>query len=208
MTFSVTLLLVIITAITSVLAFNNHEMWNKGLLYPALMKDNPKEYHRFISSGFLHADWMHLIFNMYVLYGFGQANELLFKYETGMPYMFPVMYILAIVASSLPSYFKNKDNYQYRALGASGAVSAVVFSCIYFRPWLGFQFFGIEKLEIPGIVAGIAYLVYSAWAAKRAQDNIGHDAHFYGAIFGFFFTLAIEPSHGANFIKQILNPVF
>ena len=201
--FSITLLIVAITSITSVMAFNNHQMLDKGVLYPALMKNNPKEYHRFISSGFLHANWIHLLVNMYVLYNFGGLIERLYVIHTGKAIFFPVMYILALIASTLLPFFKHKDNYHYRALGASGAVAAVVFSFIYYYPWEKIYFFGLKFLGFPSIILGIAYLVYSAWAAKKGQDNIGHEAHFYGAIFGFLFTLAVDPSHGSNFIKEI-----
>lgn len=206
MAFSITLLIVIITAITSIMAFNNHDMWNKGVFYPALMNGHPKEWHRFISSGFLHADWMHLIFNMYVLYIFGKYIESMYMSISGSMYLFPAMYVLALIASSLPSYFKHKENYHYRALGASGAVAAVIFSFIYYNPWAMLYLFGI--VPIPAILFGIGYLVYSAWAAKKGQDNIGHDAHFYGSVFGFLFTLIVDPSHGQTFVHQITHIPF
>ncbi|MCB0698885.1 MAG: rhomboid family intramembrane serine protease [Chitinophagales bacterium] len=206
MSISTTIIIIAATAIVSLIAFSNDELKNKLLLYPALMRNNTSEYHRFITSGFVHSDMVHLFFNMYVLYMFGEAVETMYSIYWGKKVLFFIMYMLALLASSLPSFAKHRENYYYRALGASGAVSAVVFSFIYFQPWAILKIFGI--IPIPAIVAGILYLVYSAYAAKKAQDNIGHDAHFYGAVFGFIFTFIFDPTHGKIFFNQIINPTF
>jgi len=165
-----------------------------------------KEYYRLFSHALLHVDWMHLIINMLVLYSF--ANVLIFFFNHYFAFMpagllFLIFYVLAILASSLVSLFKQKDNYSYSAVGASGAVSAVVFACIFFAPLEKVLFFGV--LPIPGIVFGIAYLAYSYYMGKKNVDNIGHDAHFWGAIFGFLFPLVLEPRLINVFLNQLLN---
>lgn len=203
---SITLIIIIVTAVVSIAAFSNADLLNKLILYPAQMR-SPSEYHRFITSGFIHADWMHLLLNMYVLYIFGSYVEQLYasKAAIGQPYLYLVMYLLALVASSLPSFAKHKENYYYRALGASGAVAAVMFSFVYYNPWATLYFWFIP---MPSIVFAIAYLGYSAYAAKKANDNVGHDAHFYGAVFGFVFTLIFDPTNGQIFLQQIMRPSF
>lgn len=201
---SITLIIIVITAIVSFAAFSNNELRGKLIFYPNGM-NSPAEYHRFISHGFIHADWMHLLFNMYVLYIFGRQVEFVYADVLGKPFLFAVLYITALIASSLPSFAKHRNNYYYAALGASGAVAAVMFSYIYYAPWATLLFFFIP---MPSIVFAILYLVYSAYAARKANDNIGHDAHFYGAVFGFIFTLIFDPTHGRYFIDQIMHPSF
>lgn len=201
---SITIIIIAITAIVSVLAFSNSELRNKLIFYPNGM-NSPAEYHRFITAGFIHLDWMHLLLNMYVLYIFGRQVEYVYADVLGKPYLFAVLYILALVASSLPSFAKHRNDYYYSALGASGAVAAVMFSYVYYAPWSTLYFWFIP---MPSIVFAVAYLAYSAYAARRANDNIGHDAHFYGAVFGFIFTLIFDPTHGRYFIEQIVNPRF
>lgn len=201
---SITLIIIIITAIVSIAAMNNHELLNKLMLWPRQMH-KPSEYYRFITSGFIHADYMHLGFNMFALYGFGNAIEAYYGYFLGSNNLYMVLYLSGIVASALPSYIKHRNNSYYRALGASGGVSAIIFSAIYFNPWSKIY---LIVLPVPGIVFAIAYLVYSAYMDKKGQDNVGHDAHFWGAVYGLLFTLAFEPSHGKIFIQALLHPEF
>jgi membrane associated rhomboid family serine protease len=200
---SLTLIIVIITALVSVSAFNNQELYNNLILWPGRM-DDPKEYYRLISSGFIHADWMHLIFNMMTLWFFGSAVEGVYD-NMDKHYLFIVLYLAGILASSLPSYIKNRNNGYYRSLGASGGVSAVLFSFIYFAPWAKIY---VWFIPIPGILAGVGYLVYSATMSRRGSGFINHDAHFWGAIFGFLFTLVFEPSHGVLFFQSLLHASF
>lgn len=202
---SITIVIIAITVIVSLIAFSNEELMNKLLFYPARM-DTPAEYYRFVTAGLIHADFIHLFFNMYVLYIFGEYVESAYTVYIGKPYLFGMMYFFALIASSLPSFAKHRNNHYYRALGASGAVAAVLFSFVYYAPWTMLYFFGI--IPIPAIVFAVLYLVYSAYSAKKGQDNIGHDAHFYGAVFGFIITLIIDPSHGRDFIQQVLSPIF
>ncbi len=200
-----TLFIIIITAVVSVYAFQKPEIMYRYNFSPYQIIKR-KEFHRIFSHALLHVDWMHLIINMLVLYSF--ANVLIFffnHYFSFMPagLLFLIFYILAIVASSLVSLFKQKNNYSYSAVGASGAVSAVVFACIFFAPLEKVLFFGI--IPIPGIIFGIAYLAYSYYMGKKNVDNIGHDAHFWGAIFGFVFPLVLEPRLINVFLNQFLN---
>ena len=202
---SITLIIIAITALVSIAAFSNAELMDKLIFYPKRM-DSPAEYYRFITAGLIHADWIHLFFNMYVLYIFGRNVEYVYTEFIGKPFLFGVMYVLALIASSLPSFAKHRNNYYYRALGASGAVAAVLFSFVYYAPWSMLYLFGI--IPIPAILGAVAYLIYSAYSAKKGNDNVGHDAHFYGAVFGFVFTLIFDPTHGQVFIQQLLSPSF
>lgn len=208
---SITLIIVIITCIVSYLAGltpqDRHA--RKGLFdklkhYPVAEKRN-KEYHRFLSSGFLHGSWMHLIFNMYVLYEFGEFVELAFVEIFGMygRILYVVLYLSAIVIADIPSYFKHQNNPGFASIGASGAVSAVLFVYIMFRPMSGLKFIFFPFFEFPAIVLGIGYLIYSSWANKNSRDNIDHSAHFAGAIYGILFILALYPSVINTFMREI-----
>lgn len=200
---SITLIIIIITALISVSAFNNHELMGKLLLWPARM-DSPAEYHRLLTSGFIHSDWNHLLFNMLALFFFGRHVNAFFEI-TGHPTLYIWFYLSAIVFASLPSFFKHKNDYSYRALGASGGVSAILFSFVFFAPW---QTIYVWFIPIPGIIFAIGYLVYSAYMSRKGMDNIGHDAHFYGAVYGFAFTWIFDPNKGQTFIQQVIHPHF
>ncbi|MEZ5015977.1 MAG: rhomboid family intramembrane serine protease [Flavipsychrobacter sp.] len=202
---SINIIIILITVGISISAFNNIGLFNKLILWPNRM-DTPREYYRLLSSGFIHADYMHLAFNMFTLFFFGDAIESIFRFHGLATFMFPILYLTGIIAAALPSFVKHRANYGYRALGASGGVSAILFSFVYFAPWEKIYLFGV--IGIPSILAAVAYLIYSAYMSKKGMDNVGHDAHFYGAIYGFLFTLLFEPSHGKVFIEQIMNPYF
>ncbi len=199
---SYTLILIIITALTSIGAFNNETLYNKLILWPKRM-DQPSEYHRLLTSGFIHADYMHLIFNMITLFFFGRYVEVLFVMNGMSAGLYLVLYLVGIVAASLPSFVKNRNNSYYRSLGASGGVAAVLFSFVYFAPW---EKIYIWFIPIPGIIAAAAYLIYSAYMSKQGRDYVNHDAHFWGAVFGFAFTLLFAPDHGSNFLEQLMHP--
>lgn len=193
-TYIITIAIIAITGLTSFQAFEDRMLKAKLIFLPAKIKESG-EWYRFFSSGLIHADWMHLLFNLYVLWSFGQLVEMSFAFYFGEMFgriLYLLMYVLAIGASSIPDYKKHQDYYGYAALGASGAVSAVVFASIFFNPWQG----GIGILFIPGSIPpmlfGALYLWYSSYMAKRQLDNIGHSAHFWGAIFGFVFTFVIS----------------
>lgn len=202
MELSVTLVIVIVTALVSIQGFSKPGIVDKLKHYPYREMRNG-EWYRLITSGFVHGGWLHLLINMFVLYEFGRIIEahflLLFGADWGRP-VFVVFYLLAIVAGDSPTLFRQKDNPAYASIGASGAVSAVIFVFILFYPWELLYLYAI--LPIPAIVAGIGYLVYSSWASKRMNDNIDHLAHFYGAVFGVLFVIVLRPEMIRVFIEK------
>jgi membrane associated rhomboid family serine protease len=198
---SITILIILVTAIISIPAFTNHKLMNAGILYPFIMQ-KPNQWYRFISSGFLHADWMHLLINMFVLYSFGTMVENYYKYFFGSngTLLFILLYVSSLVAASASSYYKNQHNPSYRSLGASGAVSAITTASILFAPTAKIYLYGF--IALPNIVAGVLYLVYSQYASRNASDNINHEAHFYGALYGIAFTLVAKPRIFFYFLEQ------
>lgn len=201
----ITYALIGITVLISLQAFYNHTMKGQLLFYPFVMVRH-KEWHRLISSGFIHANFMHLAVNMYVLYSFGRITEAYFKAYFGVmgPILFLIMYVLAIPMASLYDLLKHKDHSYYTALGASGAVSAVLFSAILFAPSMKIGFLFLPpQLAQNAVVMGVLYLVYSHVMAKKQIDNIGHDAHFFGALFGFIFPILLKPQLFILFIHQL-----
>lgn len=202
----VTYVLLGLTILTSIPAMSDLSMKGKLLFFPYGMK-REGEWHRFITHGFVHADWMHLIINMYVLYIFGGSVEMAFTSLYGKlgPLLFLLMYIMAIPIAATFSFFKHQNDYAYRSLGASGAVSAVVFAYILLAPLNNLYFLFLPFIPIPAVVMGVGYLVYSQYMSKRGGDNVEHNAHFYGALFGFIFPILFEPLLLTNFIDQILS---
>lgn len=200
---SITVLIIVLTCITSVAAFNNQRFMQQLIFSPYTIKRN-KEWFRFLSSGFLHSNWAHLFFNMYVLFLFGKITEAYFMNTFGNAgaTLYIILYMISISLSEAYSYFRYQDNPGYASLGASGAVSAVVFASILFQPLnkIGIIFFPIG---IPGFIFGILYLLYSMYMARNANDNVGHYAHFYGAVFGFLFPVVLKPELFIEFIQQI-----
>ncbi len=199
----VTFIIIGITAFISIQAFQNREFFNK-YLFNAYKIIRRKEYIRIISHAVLHSSYEHLIINMLVLYFFADAAIFYLQKTFGFDgqILFLFFYILGIVISSLYSLFKHKDNVYYNAIGASGAVSAVVFLCIFFDPWQMLYFYGL--IPIPGILGGVAYLIYSYIKGKKDNDNIGHDAHFFGALFGLAFPIILKPELFLDFIAKLL----
>jgi membrane associated rhomboid family serine protease len=195
--------IIILTGFVSYVCFQNKTIFRKLEFSPYLVHQR-KEVFRFISYGFVHADWAHLLINMFVLYSFGSSvlffSDFLFLHSE---LFFMGLYFGALVMSTLFSYFKHKNNWNYSAVGASGAVSAVVFASILFFPTGSIRLFLIP-FDIPAYIFGILYLIYSAVMAKKANDNIGHDAHFFGAVFGIAFPLLFEP----RLILHFFNMVF
>lgn len=203
-----TLFFIGITVLISIMAFNQPEVFSKLQLNPYQVY-NRKEWYRLITHGFVHVDWTHLIINMFVLYSFGQGIESIFKELQEIGYLnyyqlwYTGFYISAIVISSLTTVAKHKDNAFYNSVGASGAVSAAVFFFIFFDPYNTLELFMI--IPIPGIIFGVAYLIYSQYMSRRSNDNINHDAHFIGAVYGFLFPLLIKFSLINHFIQSFLT---
>lgn len=199
-----TIILLGITIIISLLGFSNEMIQRKLICNPYLVHHH-KEWWRMLSSGFIHADFMHLLFNMFVLYGFGQAVESYYDALFGVngTANFIMLYLTAIVIANAPSLVKYKDATFYNSLGASGGVAAILFAAILFDPWSKIYLFGV--IGIPGIVLGPLYLFYEYRSGQRANDHINHDAHFWGAIFGIIFTIILSPKIVLHFIDQLVN---
>lgn len=190
MEITTTLIIIIITSLVSFTAFSNDKIMNDLIFYPPAVQRG--QWYRFFSCGLLHADIGHLIFNMLTLYFFGGHVEFHFEMLFGKygKLVYLALYILALGACLLPTYGKNKDNYHYRSLGASGAVSAVIFSSILFTPLNGIGLFFIP-VGIAGFLFGFIYLVVSSMLDRKGGSNVNHSAHIYGALFGVAFTIII-----------------
>ncbi|RLD62927.1 MAG: rhomboid family intramembrane serine protease [Bacteroidetes bacterium] len=199
-----TLIIIIITSLLSFAAFNRKELFYK-YNFNAFQIYHRKQWYRMFSYAFLHANYMHLIINMIVLYSFGTSLERYFYYYFGSKsnLFFICLYAGGIVISTTYSLFKNRENYNYNAVGASGAVSAVVFASIFFDPLSKVWFFGI--IPIPGIIFAFAYLIYSYYMSKKNIDDVGHDAHFWGAVFGLIYPIILKPELFQVFINRLLN---
>lgn len=203
-----TILLIIITSIISVVAFKNRDLFFK-LQFNAYQVVHRKQWYRLISHGFVHANWSHLIVNMFVLYFFGQTTEQMLHELTNAGILsFPTLifilfYFSALIISSSISLVKHKDDHWYNAVGASGAVAAVIFFSIFFNPWERLYFYAI--IPIPGIVFAILYIVYSQYMGRKGQDNIGHEAHLMGAVYGFMFPLFIDLELIKYFMHSLVN---
>lgn len=178
-------------------------MLSKSLMWPYGVK-RYNQFYRFITSGFVHADYMHLFFNMFTLYFFGRLLETYFSYfGLGGNIAYLALYFTGLIASDLPTYFKQKDNYNYQSLGASGAVSAVVFAAIVFNPWSQILLFGV--LPLSAFLYAVLYLVYCVSMAKRGGDHINHDAHLWGSVYGLGFTIALIAAMNPDLFEPILE---
>lgn len=184
--FSITLVLIIITVLVSIGGFNNRKIIDDLIFYPPAI--NKGQWYRFFSSGLIHANVPHLAFNMLSLYFFGPVVEEMFSFffhDWGRP-LFLALYILALLVCEIPSYIKHRHDSYYASLGASGAVSAVIFASILLAPTTSIMLF--FAIKMPGFIYGILFLAGSYYMAKKGTDNIGHSAHFWGAVFGLAFT--------------------
>ena len=204
----VTFILIAANVLFSIRGFTNHAFMDKTILWPYYVKKN-KEYYRMITSGFLHADWTHLFFNMFTLYFFGRNIEMAFSgYGLGGNISYLLLYFAALVISDLPTVIKYKDDYNYKALGASGAVSAVVFAAIVFNPWSSIYLFG--AIKISAFIYAVLFIIYCVYMGKKSADNINHDAHMWGAIFGLVFTIALimlfQPALMDGIIEELKSP--
>lgn len=202
---TVTILIVIITVLVSIFAFSNRELFRR-LAFNAYDIKHFKNSYRFVSYALIHGDWMHLLINMMVLFSFGRVVESYYEFHFGSKGIlyYLLLYIGGTALSTLPSYGKYKDDYSYTAVGASGAVSAVVFASIIFAPLSKIYLFLIP-IGIPAILFGALYLAYSWYMDKKNIDNVGHDVHFWGAIFGFVFTIVLKPALFMQLISIIRN---
>jgi len=203
----ITLIIVIITVGISLLAFRSPELFHRLDLRPSEVIHN-RQYHRIFSHALVHADYVHLGINMLVLYSFGRGIEQVFgELEAegvifSGAFFYVLLYVASIALASLSTISRYRNDPGYSAVGASGAVSAVVFTYIFFAPLQKIYFYMI--LPIPGIIFGVLYLAYSSYMGKRGKDNINHSAHFWGAVVGFLFPLLLDPSLIHVFLNQLL----
>jgi membrane associated rhomboid family serine protease len=199
-----TIIIIIVTLIITVIAFYNDEVMSKMMLNPYQVY-HKKEWYRMITHGFLHADWTHLIINMIVLYSFGSNVEAWFGklkmagYIDSVAITYSLLYFGGIIIASMITLFRHRNNRWYNSVGASGAVSAIIFTSIFFNPLDKLYFFAV--IPIPGIVFAVLYLVYSSYMGRRSKDNVNHDAHLLGAVYGFTFPLLIDFDLISHFLQ-------
>ena len=190
----ITVIIIAITCIVSILCFNGMLNGNK-LIFNAYQVWHRKEWYRMLTSGIIHSGWGHLFFNMLTLYFFGRVVEQYFSAAFGGvlgAVLYVMLYVSALAISSLGDLVKYRDNWNYNALGASGAVSAVLFASILFAPKMGIYIYLIP-IPVPGYIFAPLYLLYCWYMAKRNMDNIGHTAHFWGAVYGILFPIICKP---------------
>lgn len=201
---SITIIIIILVCLISFLGFKDSLIISKFLFSPYLCNHN-KEYIRFISHTFIHADISHLLFNMLSFYMFGSylENQLIESYGlfVGSTH-FLILYFIGGIISTFWPYIRNKDNPNYSALGASGAVSSILFATLLWKPTMNVGLLFIP-IPIPAYIFGPLYLAFEYWGFKKGRGNIAHDAHIGGAFFGIFYLLLINHSKGAAFLNHI-----
>ncbi len=197
---SMTLLLIGVTVALSWYCFERPRLLERLLLWPPAI-ERQHQYDRFVTHGFVHADWQHLLFNMITLWSFGTAVERVFS-EWITPVGYVLFYLSAIVVAILPTYLRHRHDPRYRSLGASGAVSAVLFAFILLRPW---ETIYLYFLPVPAILFAVAYTGYSVYMNHRGGDRINHNAHLSGAAYGVLFTVLMEPKVIGHFLAELGN---
>jgi|AntRauTorckE6833_2_1112554.scaffolds.fasta_scaffold03867_3 membrane associated rhomboid family serine protease len=202
---TITLIIIAVTVFVSIAAFNNRD-WMARLQFNAYLINNRKEWHRFLTYGLIHADWVHLFINMFVFYSFGRIVIHNYQHFFGLQgwLYYILLYAGALAFSVIFDFGRHKNDFNYNAVGASGAVSAVVFASIIFQP-MGKIYLFFIPIGIPAFIFGFLYLIFSAYMARRGSDNIGHDAHFWGAVYGFVFTLLLKPALFMRFLDRIFS---
>ncbi|MBP9023445.1 MAG: rhomboid family intramembrane serine protease [Spirochaetes bacterium] len=185
-----------VTVVMSIIAFKHKHLMQQWLLTPYNISRSGS-YRTFITSGFIHADYQHLFFNMFTFYFFAFPLE-----EIMGPAKFTILYFASMIIANIPTYLKNKENPRYASLGASGAVSGVVFGYILYEP-LSRIYIMFIPLGIPAFIYAFLYLAYCVHAARRQADNINHSAHFWGSLTGFIITVAFNPDVINRFIERI-----
>ncbi|WP_018861500.1 MULTISPECIES: rhomboid family intramembrane serine protease [unclassified Thioalkalivibrio] len=199
--FYITLFIIAGTVAASVWAWQRPRVMERMIYWPPAVARG--EYWRLVTHGFIHADGTHLAFNMITLFFFGMAMERVLVPAIGV-LGFVAFYLAGIVLAILPTHLRHRDNRFYRSLGASGAVSAVLFAYILLQPWsMLFVFF----IPMPAIVFAAAYVAYSFWAQRQARDNVNHSAHLWGGAWGVGFMLLLEPALFGRFFQELLSPL-
>ena len=181
----ITIIIIAANVIISYKGFGDYEFFEKYKFQVGAVRRG--EQIRLLSSGFLHADTQHLLFNMLSLYFFADVVIALLN-----PFQFVLIYLGSLLLGSLLSLYFHKNEYHYSAVGASGAVMGIIYSAILLQPGMSLYMFFIP-IPIPAYIFGIGYLLYSIYGMKNRIGNIGHDAHFGGAIGGYIITLILSP---------------
>lgn len=200
---NITYTIIFITVVVSVYALNNESIFARLRFNPYDVRHS-NQWYRFFSYGLIHAGYLHLAVNMLVLYSFGAIVEQMFQvyFPEKAGFYYVLLYVFGLILSVIPSFGKHKNDVFYNAVGASGAISAVLFSSILLYPTGKIYFFFIP-IGIPAPLFGVLYIAYEYWMSKNSRDNIGHDAHLWGAIFGLVFTIALKPTLVILFLRQI-----
>lgn len=188
----------VLTLVTSIYAFYNTNVYGRFMLHPYSVAKGAKPW-TVITSGLIHADWFHLIFNMMTFFFCAFALEM----RVGS-LRFAIIYFVGMILADIPSILKHKDHFWYNSLGASGAISAILFSYILFDPWTNIYIMFIP-IGIPAVLFGGLYLVYCMYMSKNSRDNINHDAHFFGALAGLILTVVLVPGIFGFFLETLLN---
>ncbi|MDR0430385.1 MAG: rhomboid family intramembrane serine protease [Tannerellaceae bacterium] len=198
----ITYLIIGTTAVVSFICFDRRYLFNR-LSFNSYAIFRYKEWYRVITHGFVHADMMHLFVNMFTFWSFGSLMEHIFGAAGFGMWRYFGLYFGGMVFASLYDLFKYRDNIYYQSIGASGAVSAVLFSSIFFNPWGKIYLFAV--IPVPGIIFGVVYLLYCQYMARQSAGNINHNAHFYGALYGLLYPIFLQPSLFKVFISQLTS---
>lgn len=201
---NVTIILIVVTVIASIYGWNNPGIQQKWMFNPFTVH-NAKQYYRFLSSGFIHSNYTHLLFNMIALFFFGSVIERIYLNTFGTMgiVFYLITYLAGIVVSNIKTYTKYKDASYYNSLGASGGVASILFASILYRPTSSICLY--FAICIPAFIMGGLYLIYTFYSGKKSSDNINHDAHLFGSLFGIAFTILLRPSVFLEFIERIMN---
>ena len=204
MDFNFTFIFIVIITISSIYGWNNTGFQSKWMFNPYSVYHG-KQYFRFLSSGFIHSNLAHLIFNMIALYFFGGVIERIYLKLYGAPgiILYIVTFLAGIIVSNLKTYYKFRNSSYYNSLGASGGVASVLFASIIYKPTVGICLY--FAICMPAFILGAIYLIYSYYSGKRSADNVNHDAHLFGSLFGIVFTILLRPIVLIEFVQQIIE---
>lgn len=202
---TITLLIIVFTGLVSYQGFSNYHLIDRWKHYP-YRESSQKEWYRMLTSGFVHADWVHLLVNMYVLFSFGkfiESNVVDWYGNAAGRLIFLLVYLFNIILANIPTTLRQIHNPGFSSIGASGAISGLLFMTILLTPWSMFQLFFI--IPIPAVLLGAGYLIYSSMAANKGQGRLDHSAHFAGALAGMALIILIHPEIVPDFFRKLVS---